>query len=66
MAPLIELALNVEYPSLVGLMIRVHESFLRHANLSSSCFPSPCARLSRAPTTTEAPSSVVPLSGRRG
>jgi hypothetical protein len=64
--PLIEFALNAEYPSLVGLVIRVHRSFLRRTSLSSSCFPSPCARLSRAPTTTEAPPSVSSVSGRRG
>ena len=28
--------------------------------------PSPCARLSRAPTTTEAPPSVSPISDHRG
>lgn len=63
--PLIEFALNAEYPS-IGLGIRVHRSFLRLALLSSSCFPSPCARLSRAPTTTEAPPSVPSISCRCG
>jgi hypothetical protein len=64
---LIELALNAEYPGLFRLVIRVHRSLLRSANLpSSSCFPSPCARLSRAPTTTEAPPSVSSISDHRG
>ena len=66
LAPLIEFALNAEYPSLIGWVIRVHRSFPRHASLPSSCSPSPCARLSRAPTTTGAPPSVSSISGRRG
>ena len=52
--------------SLIGLTICVHRSILRNASLSSSCFPSPCTRLSRAQTTTEAPPSVSSVSGRRG
>lgn len=66
LTPLIEFALNVEYPGLVGLMIRVHRSLLRLASPSSSYFPSPCAWLSHAPTTTEAPPLVSSVSGRRG
>ena len=66
LAPLIEFALNAEYPSLIDLMIHVHGSFLRRTSLSSSCFPSPCAWFSHAPTTAEAPPSVSPFSGRRG
>lgn len=66
LAPLIEFALNAEYPNFVCLVIYVHSSLLRHASLPSSCFPSPCTRLSRAPTTTEAPPSVSSVSGRRG
>src|SRR5262249_36950605 len=54
-APLIELALNAEEPSLISPFIRVHGCFLRHHSLSVPCPPSPCARLSRAPTTTRAP-----------
>src|SRR5438552_18973031 len=64
---LIELALNAEYPDFFSPVIRVHRSLLRSANLpSSSCSPSPCARLSRAQTTTEAPPSVSPISDHRG
>src|ERR1700733_1263929 len=66
LTPLIEFALNAEYPSLIGLSIHVHGSFLRHTSLSSSCFPSPCAWLSHALTTTKAPSSASSVSGRRG
>jgi hypothetical protein len=59
LALLIEPALNVEYPSLIGLIIHVHRLLPRHADPpSSSCFPSPRARLSRALTTTKAPPSV--------
>lgn len=36
LAPLVEFALNAEYPSLIGLAIRVHRSFLRHTSLPSS------------------------------
>lgn len=35
-------------------------------SVSVSCLPSPCERLSRAPTTTEAPSSTASFPGRRG
>src|SRR3974377_1274866 len=67
LALLIELALTAECPGFLSPVIRVHRSLLRSANLpSSSCSPSPCARLSRAPTTTEAPPSVSPISDHRG
>jgi len=66
LTPLIEFALNAEYPGLISLTIHVHGSFLRRASPSSSCFPSPCAWLSHARTTTKAPSSDSSVSGRRG
>ena len=64
LALLIKFALHAEYPNFIGLAIRVHRYLLRHANLSSSCSPSPCARFSRARTTTGTPPSVSPVTGR--
>ena len=66
LTPLVEFALNAEYPALIGLMIHVHRSLLRLASPPPSYFPSPCARLSRAPTTTEVPPLVSSVSGHRG
>ena len=48
-APLIELALNAEEPSLVGLIVRVHGRFLRRGKSIGSlpafapCTAFPCA-----------------------
>ena len=66
LTPLVEFALNVEYPDLIGLTIHVHRSLLRRASPPSPYFPSPCARLSRAPTTMEVPPLVSSVSGHRG
>jgi hypothetical protein len=65
-APLIKLMLNAEEPSFVSSFIRVHGCFLRHHSLSIPCPPLPCTRLSRAPTTTQAPPLAAVFAGLRG
>jgi hypothetical protein len=65
-APLIKLVLNAEEPSLIASSIRVHGCFLRPHCLSVPCLPSPCTRLSRAPTITQAPPLDAVFPGLHG